>query len=466
MNQPLKFPINPFASEPTHPVSNSEIQELRELCESQHPADLAVQFEAFEPEAALDIFSSLTPDCCADVFGYMDHEKRREFAAGLGDERLAPVIAKMRSDDRVDLLHAMPEERYETLLHLLAKTEREDIRRLSAYAEGTAGAMMTSEYAVLSPELTAGQAIDKLRLEAPDKETIYYAYVVDAGRRLIGLVSLRELILARPAARIENIMRRDPIYVTVRDDQEDVARQMVKYDLLAIPVINGNDALAGIITFDDVHDVIEKEATEDFHRMGSISQGTGAGADALVDIGLRDASPWLLIRKRLPWLLALVFVNIFSGAGIAYYEDTIQAMVALVFFLPLLIGSSGNAGAQSATLMVRALAVGDVVGKDWLRMVGKEIGIALFIGVCMAFAVSFIGAFRGGVDVAIVVSMAMVAVVLFGSLLGLSLPFLLIRLKLDPATASAPLVTSAADVAGVVIYFGIAAWYLGLQTAV
>lgn len=466
MNQPLKFPTNQFASEPTGPVSYPETKELRELCENKHPADLAVQFDEFGPEEALDIFSSLSPQCCADVFGFMDYEKRREIAAGLGDDRLAPVIAKMPSDDRVDLLHAMPEERYETLLHLLAKTEREDIRRLSAYEEGTAGAMMTSEYAVLSPELAAGQAIDKLRLEAPDKETIYYAYVVDAGRRLIGLVSLRELILARPAARIEDIMRRDPIYVTVHDDQEDVARQMVKYDLLAIPVINGNDVLAGIITFDDVHDVIEKEATEDFHRMGSISQGAGTGADTLVDIGLRDASSWLLIRKRLPWLLALVFVNIFSGAGIAFYEDTIQAMVALVFFLPLLIGSSGNAGAQSATLMVRALAVGDVIGKDWLRMMGKEIGIALFIGACMAFAVSFIGAFRGGADVAIVVSMAMVAVVLFGSLLGLSLPFLLIRLKLDPATASAPLVTSAADVAGVVIYFGIATWYLGLQAAV
>jgi magnesium transporter len=396
----------------------------------------------------------MSPECCADVLTHMDYEDQREIAKELSNDVLALAITRMSSDDRVDLLQSMPEESSEILLRLLARTEREDIRRLSSYEEDTAGALMTSEYATLSPGLTARQAIDKLRLEAPNKETIYYSYVIDARRRLLGLVSLRELILARPTVKIEKIMRREPIFARVHDDQEEVARQMAKYDLLAMPVVNGNDALVGIITFDDVHDVIEEEATEDFHRMGSIS--SGSGADDLVDIGLRDASPWLL---------ALVFMNIFSGAGIAYYEDTIQATVALVFFLPLLIGSGGNAGAQSASLMVRALAIGDVMMKDWFRLVGKEVGIALAIGVCMALAVSFIGVFRGGVDVAVIVSLAMVCVVLFGSVLGMSLPFLLTRLKLDPATASAPLVTSVADIGGVIIYFGIATWYLGLHHA-
>ncbi len=463
MNQPLKFPIDQFAPEPGDPVEYFDAGVLRQLCETEHPADLAAEFKDFEPDQAAVIFSRLSPQCCAEVLRYLDYEDRRGIAAELEDEALSRVIARMSADDRVDLLHSMPDDRSETLMHLLAKKEREDIRRLSSYSEGTAGAIMTSEYATLAPDLTARQAIDRLRLEAPDKETIYYAYVIDNRRRLLGLVSLRELILARPQARIKDIMRKDLVVATAHDDQEEVARQMTKYDLLAIPVINGGDALVGIVTFDDVQDVIEQEATEDFHRMGSISQG--GGADALVDIGLRDAGPWLLIRKRLPWLLALVFMNIFSGAGIAYYEETIQASVALVFFLPLLIGSSGNAGAQSATLMVRALALGEVIGKDWFRMVGKEIGIALCIGACMAIAVSFIGIFRGGPEVAVIVSVAMVAVVVFGSLLGLSLPFLLIRFKMDPATASAPLVTSMADVGGVVIYFGIATWYLGTHAA-
>ncbi len=460
MNEPLKFPTSPFAPESGEYFDD---QALRRLCEAEHPADLAAQFSELDLEQAADIFSRLTPDCCADVLVHMDYDDQREIAARLPDDALAKVIEKMSSDDRVDLIQSMPDERGETLLHLLAKKEREDIRRLSSYQEDTAGAIMTSEYATLSPYLTARQAIDKLRLEAPDKETIYYAYVIDSQRRLLGLVSLRKLIMARPNTLIESIMRRDPICANVHDDQEEVARQMAKYDLLAMPVTNGNDSLVGIITFDDVHDVIEEEATEDFHRMGSISQGSGA--DDLVDIGLKDASAWLLIRKRLPWLLALVFMNIFSGAGIAYYEDTIQATVALVFFLPLLIGSGGNAGAQSATLMVRAMAIGDVIMKDWFRLLGKEVGIALCIGICMAFAVSFIGIFRGGPDVAVIVAVAMVCVVLFGSLLGMSLPFLLTRLNLDPATASAPLVTSIADIGGVVIYFGIATWYLGLYAA-
>lgn len=249
-------------------------------------------------------------------------------------------------------------------------------------------------------------------------------------------------------------MYRELITAKVEDDQEEVARKMAKYDLIAIPVTNGNEALVGIVTFDDAHDVAEAEATTDFHRMGSVS---------LMSTSLREASIGLLLVKRLPWLLVLVFMNIFSGAGIAYFEDTIAAAVALVFFLPLLIDSGGNAGSQSATLMVRALAVGDVQLKDWLNLLGKEIITALGIGLCMALAVSFVGFFRGGPDIAVVVSITMVIVVLTGSLIGMSLPFVLTRFKLDPATASAPLVTSLADISGVIIYFSIATWYLGLQ---
>jgi magnesium transporter len=370
VNDSLKLPDNLFVPGQGDTPEYIDDKVLSHLCESEHPADLASQLSDLDLDQLVTIFSHMSPECCADVLTHMDYEDQREIAKELSNDVLALAITRMSSDDRVDLLQSMPEESSEILLRLLATTEREDIRRLSSYEEDTAGALMTSEYATLSPGLTARQAIDKLRLEAPNKETIYYSYVIDAQRRLLGLVSLRELILARPTVRIEKIMRRDPIFARVHDDQEEVARQMAKYDLLAMPVVNGTDALVGIITFDDVHDVIEEEATEDFHRMGSISSGTGA--DDLVDIGLRDATPWLLIRKRLPWLLALVFMNIFSGAGIAYYEDTIQATVALVFFLPLLIGSGGNAGAQSATLMVRALAIGDVMMKDWFRLLGSR----------------------------------------------------------------------------------------------
>ena len=436
-------------------IGSGDRQALREWCVAWHPADLASLLTEMEPADAGKVLDALKPEQYALVLAHLEPENQVEFAALLSNDRLARIISHMDADDRVDFIQLLPEEQREKILHLLAQAEREDIRKLGSYEKGTAGAVMTSEYATLSPDLMVRQALDKLRLEAPDKETSYYAYVIDAQRRLLGLVSLKSLILARPDTRIEDIMYRELITAKVEDDQEEVARKMARYDLIAIPVTNGNEALVGIVTFDDAQDVAEAEATIDFHRMG--------GSASLMNTSLREAGIGFLVAKRLPWLLVLVFMNIFSGAGIAYFEDTIAAAVALVFFLPLLIDSGGNAGSQSATLMVRALAVGDVRLKDWLGLLTKEVGVALGIGLCMGAAVSLIGMFRGGPDIAVVVSITMVAVVLVGSLIGMSLPFLLTRLRLDPATASAPLITSLADMAGVIIYFSIATWYLGLQ---
>jgi magnesium transporter len=435
-------------------VAHDDRDALRAYCATLHPADLANALAETPTTEATQILDTLDLQQSAEIFAHLGREDQQEIGAMVADNRLARIISRMDSDDRVDLIQRLPEERSEKLLHMLAQTEREDILKLGSYKKGTAGALMTSEYATLYPALTARQALDKLRLEAPDKETIYYAYVIDHKRQLLGFVSLKDLILARPDILIENLMRRDLITANAGEGQEEVSRKLAQYDLIAIPVLNGNDSLVGIVTFDDAHDVAEEVATSDFHRMGSVS---------LMNSSLRDAGMLLLMRKRLPWLLVLVFMNIFSGAGIAYFEDTIQAAVALLFFLPLLIGSGGNAGSQSATLMVRALATGDVRLKDWLHLLGKEVGVALGIGLCLGFGVSIIGIFRGGPDIAVVVSMTMVAVVLVGSLIGMSLPFLLTRFRLDPATASAPLITSLADMAGVIIYFSIATWYLGLQ---
>lgn len=434
---------------------------LRDFTASLHPADLADSLDELSTKDAAHVLEILFPHHSAEVLGQLDADLQVGVVLRLSDKRLAEIITNMFSDERVDLIQLLPEERRQNVLRLLARVEREDIIRLGAYEEGTAGAIMTSDYAVLKPSLTARQALDKLRLEAPDKETIYYTYVIDEERRLIGLVSLRDLIMAPPEKQVEEVMRRDPVTAHVNDDQEDVAKTMAKYDILAVPVIDDNDTLIGIITFDDVHDVIEEEASEDFHRMGSIAEGFGPSASDLS--GFKPADLYYLFLKRVPWLLALVFVNIFSGAGIAYFEHTIQTVVSLVFFLPLLIGSGGNAGSQSATLMVRALATGEVHMKDWFKLLSREIFIALAIGLCMGMAVSMIGFFRVGPDVTVVVAMSMVTIVLMGCLMGMSLPFLLTRLRLDPATASAPLIASLADIFGILIYFGIATWYLGLQ---
>jgi magnesium transporter len=317
--------------------------------------------------------------------------------------------------------------------------------------------VMTSDYATLAPHMTAPEAIAHLRHVAPDSETIYHSYVVDEERRLLGTVALRDLIVAHDSATVAGIMRRDPPFIRAGDRREHAVEMIRRYDVLALPVLDDRDRLAGIVTYDDAMDVAHEHETERFARTSAVA---GLGGTSML-----EATTGLLYRKRIPWLLILVFGNIFSGAGIAFFEETIEAHVALVFFLPLLIDSGGNAGSQSATLMVRALATGDVRMSHWGRMLGRELGVAAALGATMAVAVSSLGFLRGGPEIALVVSLTMVMIVIVGSLIGMLLPFLLSRFSLDPAAASAPLVTSIADATGVLIYFGMATWILGMGAA-
>ena len=228
---------------------------------------------------------------------------------------------------------------------------------------------------------------------------------------------------------------------------------MQRYNLLALPVVDHENRLVGIVTFDDMMDALEDAVTEDIHRMATVGE---------LNTSVVNAKPWMLLKSRLPWLLVLVFVNILSGAGMAFFEDTIQSIVALVFFLPLLIDSAGNAGSQSSALIIRSMAVGDVELEDWAKLLRKELAVAIPLGLLLGLASSLIGIIRADVGVALVVGLSMAVVVLVGSLVGLLLPFLLKKLNLDPAIASGPLVTSIADIMGVMIYFSIATWYFGL----
>ncbi|PSS56668.1 magnesium transporter [Pseudomonas sp. BBP2017] len=334
-----------------------------------------------------------------------------------------------------------------------AQARRDHLLQVGCYPTGTAGALMSSHYSCICSGLSASQAIDMLRREAADAETIYQSYVLDEQGNLLGTLSLRELILATPELPVEQLMVRPVLSVSTATSQEEVARLISEHDLLALPVLDSGGRLVGIVTCDDAMDVVVEEATEDFHKGALI--GTHLG-------NLKTATVGLLYRKRVLWLVLLVFGNLFSGAGIAAFEDTIAAHIALVFFLPLLVDSGGNAGAQSATLMVRALATGEVVMRDWLSLLGRECGVALALGSTMAVAVASLGVLRGGPDIALIVASSMLVIVLLGSLIGMSLPFLLSRMKLDPATASGPLVTSIADAAGVLVYFGIASQVLDI----
>jgi len=416
-----------------------------------HPADIAAMINEFDAREGWIALELLPMNRKADTFGYLDHDFQVELATVAPRAKLAAIVVDMNADERADLYNELSDEQREALMPALVQAEREDIRKLASYEEGTAGAIMTSDYATLTPELTATQALTRLRREAPDKETIYRTYVVDEDRKLIGSVRLQDLITAPARAKVGDIMETNTLAVAVDDDQEEVARKIGRYDMLALPVVDADGRIVGIVTHDDALDVIEEETTDDFHRVGTVTNLASTVGEATIA---------MLYRARIMWLMLLVFGNIFSGAGISYFEDTLAANLTLMFFLPMLIASGGNAGAQSATLMVRALATGDVRFSDWGYLIMRETVVALALGLSMAAAVSLLGFWRGGTDLALTVSLSMICIVMIGSLIGLSLPFALTRFKLDPATASAPLVTSIADVVGVVIYFSIATAFL------
>lgn len=442
-----------IADELREAMAQDDVQAMEQLVADMQPADFAEFIQEHPAETSLKLLSCLPIKQRAETFGYFNENDQRELAEHMDESALANLFIHMNSDERADLFNLLQDELKADLMRRLARNEREDLRRLSSYEEGTAGSIMTSDYVAVPAQSTIAQAFEIVRSTAPDAETIYDIYSIDHMGRLMGATSLRELILARSTQRLEAIMTTELISATVDTPQEEVARLISRYDLLALPIIDNDARLVGIVTYDDAMDVAEQEATEDIHKGASV----GRLDDGFGRARLRD-----LYRTRIVWLVLLVFGNLFSGMGIAFFEDTIAAHVALVFFLPLLIGSGGNAGAQASTLMVRGIATGDVGVSDWARLLGRELLVALALGLTMALAVSPIGFWRGGEDIAFVVAGAMISVVVLGSLIGICLPFILNHIGWDPATASAPLVTTLIDACGVIIYFSIAAAVLDL----
>jgi magnesium transporter len=434
---PADMPGREAVADRLSEIRSPDIGEVLEtLIEEDDALDVAV--------TTLDI---LATDRAANVLGYLPGDYQLLIVGTLDDSQVLKLLEEMGSDERADLFNLLDDDRREALLRRMARKEREELKRLASYEEGCAGAIMTSDYVAIASGMTVSQALMRVRQTAPDAETVYQLYVLSNDGELIGTMSLRQLMVARPGAVVDDIMIKDVISAAVDELQEEVARIVARYDLIALPVIDIDNRMVGIVTHDDAMDVVESEATEDIHKGMSIGQ---------LEDGISRVPLWTLYRKRVMWLVLLVFANLFSGAGIAYFEDTIAAQVALVFFLPLLIGSGGNAGAQAATLMVRGMATGDVGGKDWGKLLGRELLVAGSLGLTMAIAVTPIGIMRGGDAVAFIVATSMITIVLFGSLLGMCLPFVLERFKIDPATASAPLVTTLIDASGVVIYFSIA----------
>jgi magnesium transporter len=435
-------------------IESRKLMELRHEFEKWEPNEVADLIEDLPSHEDVIVFRLLNHEMATETFQHLSYEKQqgliKEFA--VNQKRLSHLLNDLDPDDRTALLEEMPGPMAQQLIQILSPEERKIATELLGYPEDSIGRLMTPDYVAVKPHFSVHDTLEHIRRYGRDSETLTVIYVVDTKWKLIDDLRVREILLAKPDQKISELMDNRFIALKATDDQESAVRTFRDYDRIALPVTDSRGVLLGIVTIDDVIDVAEEEATEDFHKFGSLQN---------IVVNPLTARISFLYRKRIMWLIALVFMNIFSGAAIATFEETIEAVVALVFFLPLLIDSGGNAGAQSATLMRRALATGDVEMKNWLRLLGKELTVAVLLGVTMAVAVSMVATFRAP-EIITVVAITMVSIVLVGSIIGMLLPFLFTRFGADPATASAPLITSLADISGVLIYFSIATWYLGL----
>lgn len=433
-------------------LERDDLTSAVEIIESLRPADQADVFAELDDEDQVSLLPELNPADSADILEELDDEEAAELVSSLPTEAVIRIVDEMEPDEAADLLGDIDPDQAQAVL--AGMEDADEVRPLLLHPDDSAGGLMTSEFLALRPRMTAAEAIQAIRDWKPEAESVYYLFVVDAHRRLCGVVSLRHLIVADPDTPIGQIMDPEVISVQVGTDQEECARLMSRYDLLALPVVDANGVLLGIVTIDDVVDVLEQEATEDIQRLG--------GAQPL-DRSYLDTSVFSIFRKRIGWLLILFITESLTGSVLRFFEDELKAVVALSFFVPLLIGTGGNAGSQTTSTIIRALAIGDIDLRDAIRSLWHELRVGLLLGLGMA-VFAFIRALTWGStpDLALTVALAIMAIVIWANGLGSVLPLLAARFRIDPAIVSGPVMSTLVDATGLFIYFSIAGAILGL----
>ncbi|MFO0821386.1 MAG: magnesium transporter [Pirellulales bacterium] len=436
--------------------------ELREFCTALHPARTAEFMEGLTASESWEVLKHAEPRLREQIFIYFDHDKQIELLEGQKRAEVASLIEELASDDRVDLIHELRPETVDELLPLVSPDVRRNIQRLRSYSEGTAGAVMSTEFARLPEALTAREALSELSRQAEHLETIYYIYVVDNEGHLRGTVTTRQLVSAigKPDVRLGDLMETELIVAHVREDQEEVARKVARYDLLAIPVVDDELRMLGIVTHDDIIDVVREEAVEDVQRM--------AGVTPLDESYLRTHI-LTLSWKRGMWLAILFFTALFTASALKYYEERLKVWPWLIMFIPLIMSSGGNSGNQSATLIISAMSTGDVTLRDWLRVIRRELLVGLLLGGFLAgcgFLVSWLLTRNEPLAQTyrfawLIVPSTLILVVSCGALFGSLLPMLFKRLGLDPALMSNPFVAGISDILAIVIYMTVASLLLG-----
>lgn len=436
-------------------VEGKKYSTLREILITMNPADIAALFEDLEQEKLPLLFRLLPKELAAETFVEMEPDAQELLIRGFSDNELKDVIDELYVDDAVDIVEEMPANVVKRILRQADPEMRKMINEILQYPEDSAGSIMTTEYVDLRPQMTAEEAIKRIRRTGVDKETIYTCYVTDSNRKLVGMVSIRTLLLADEDDVLQDIMETNVISVSTLEDQETVARMFSKYSFIAIPVVDQEGRLVGIVTVDDAMDVLQEETTEDFEKMAAITPSE----KPYFKTGVLET--W---RQRIPWLLILMVSATFTGMIITSFESALAAQVVLTAFIPMLMDTGGNAGSQASVTIIRGMALGEIEISDVFQVVWKECRVSLMCGITLA-ACNFVKVLvidRVNVYVAAVVCSTLVGVVFFAKLVGCTLPMVAKKIGFDPAVMASPFITTIVDAISLLLYFRIATVLLGL----
>ncbi len=436
-------------------IEEKKFSLLKEELNEMISVDIAELIDELEKKNSIIVFRLLSKDHAAEVFSYLSSAQQKDIVGALHETKLKEILEELYFDDMIDFLEEMPANVVKKILKASSEEERKLINQFLNYPENSAGSLMTIEYVDLRKEMSVKEALNHIKITGVDKETIYTCYVLDDKRKLEGIVSLRKLVLMEDDLLILDIMNEDVITTQTLDDQEEIASLFKKYDLITLPVVDKEARLVGIITIDDIVDVIERENTEDFQKMAAMEPND----EEYLETGI-----FSLARKRIIWLMVLMVSATFTGSIISRYENVLSTVVILATFIPMLMDTAGNAGSQSSTLVIRGMALGEIAIGDYLKVFWKELRVSIVVGVALGI-INFARMLlltKAGIPIAFTVSFTLFLTIVMAKVVGGTLPMMAKKLKLDPAIMAGPLITTIVDAMALIVYFNIANFMLGL----
>ncbi|MEQ6375516.1 magnesium transporter [Bacillaceae bacterium S4-13-58] len=429
---------------------NDQMNQFREAFLEMHPYDQAKIFAEQPEEIRFQIYAYLSPTEMAKMVEHLDYAEVEPYISEMDPRYAASILAEMSTDDAVDILNTLEKNKVASFLTIMNKQASAEIKDLLHYEEKTAGSIMTTEFVVIHENQTVREAMIHLRKEAPDAETIYYIYVISEKKKLVGVISLRDLIIAEEDTSIGDIMSERVVSVPVGENQEDIARMMRDYDFLAVPVIDFQGHLLGIITVDDIMDVMEEEANEDYSRLAAVG-----------DMGRPDQNALGAAKKRLPWLIILLFLGMLTASLISRFEQTLDQVAVLSIFIPLIAGMAGNTGTQALAVAIRGISTGEAEKEGKRKIVIREAGTGIITGlICGILIALLVYLWKGDFTLGILVGLSIMATLFVATIAGAMVPLIMHKLKIDPAVASGPFITTINDLLSILIYLGLATVFI------